>query len=138
MNRKMMIALLTALFAVSTPAFATSTPEAEIKNSDSIWLPSGGRNYSWRAVAKDEVLLWASPSRPYLVKIWRPTSSLRFANSIGVTSTGGRVTTFDQIIVDGRRLPWIRNQRKAYVGKKPLWRANWRGRNAFAIFALYE
>ncbi|MBT5220010.1 MAG: hypothetical protein HOM16_11100, partial [Woeseia sp.] len=99
MNRKMMITLLTALFAVSTPTFAASTSAAEIKRSDSIWLPSGGRNYSWRAIAKDEVLLWASPSRPYLVKIWCPNSSLRFANSISVTSTGGRVTTFDQVIV---------------------------------------
>ncbi len=105
MNGIMIIALLMALFAVSTPAFAASTSEVEAKRSDSIWLPNGGRNYSWRAVAKDEVLLWASPSRPYLVKIWRPFSSLRFANSIGVTSTGGRVTTFDQVIVDGRRLP---------------------------------
>ena len=105
MNGIMMIALLIALFAVATPAFAVSTSEVEAKPSDSIWLPSGGRNYSWRAVAKDEVLLWASPSRPYLVKIWRPFSSLRFANSIGVTSTGGLVTKFDQVIVDGRRLP---------------------------------
>jgi len=105
MNRKTMIALIAALFAVSTPAFAVSSSNAEMKSSDSIWLPSGGRNYSWRAVAKDEVLLWASPSRPYLVKIWRPISSLRFANSIAVTSTGSRVTTFDQVIVDGQRLP---------------------------------
>lgn len=100
-----MIALLAALCAMSTPAFAVSTSKAEIKRSDTIWLPSGGHNYSWRAVAKDEVLIWASPSRPYLVKIWRPFASLRFANSIGVTSTGGRVTTFDQVIVDGQRLP---------------------------------
>jgi len=105
MNRKTMIALLAALFAVSTPAIAVSSSKAEMKSSDSIWLPGGGRNYGWRAIAKDEVILWASPSRPYLVKIWRPISSLRFANSIGVTSTGGRVTKFDQVIVDGQRLP---------------------------------
>ncbi len=105
MNKKSLVTLFLAFFAVSTPAFAVSTSEAEVKSSESIWLPSGGRNYSWRAVAKDEVLLWATPSRPYLVKIQRPFTILRFANSIGVTSFGGRVTTFDQVIVDGRRLP---------------------------------
>jgi len=105
MNKKSLVTLFLAFLAVSTPAFAVSTSEAEVKSSDSIWLPGGDRNYSWRAVAKDEVLLWATPSRPYLVKIQRPFTNLRFANSIGVTSFGSRVTAFDQVIVDGRRLP---------------------------------
>ena len=89
--------------SVSGPALASG--ESESKKSDSIFIGSFGQLHSWRAVSRDEIIVWASPSRPYLIKTWRPTSSLRFANAIGVTSTVGRVTTFDKIIVDGQRLP---------------------------------
>ena len=60
---------------------------------------------SWRPVARDQLIVWASPSRAYLVKIWRPVQSLRFVDTLGVTRTAGRVTTFDRVIVDGQRLP---------------------------------
>jgi len=105
MKSKMIVALLATLFAVSTPAIAVSKSHAEFRRSDSIWLPRGNRLHNWRAVGRDELLIWASPSRAYLVKIWRPYSSLRFAHYIGVTSTAGRVTRFDRVIVNGERLP---------------------------------
>jgi hypothetical protein len=35
----------------------------------------------------------------------RPYTSLRFIQTIGVPSTTGRVTKFDNVIVDGQRLP---------------------------------
>ncbi len=105
MKSKMIVALLAALIAVSTPAFAISKTHAEFRRSDSIWLPRGNRLHNWRAVGRDELVIWASPSRAYLVKIWRPFSSLRFAHYIGVTATAGRVTKFDRVIVNGERLP---------------------------------
>lgn len=72
---------------------------------DSIWVGSYGSINNWRPVARDELILWASPKRAYLVKIWRPHHSLRFVHTIGVTRTAGRVTDFDQVIVDGQRVP---------------------------------
>ena len=96
-----------ALLAFATPALATSHSGAEHKANQSIWLGSYGRISNWRPVSRDELIIWASPSKPYLVKIWRPFTSLRFVQAIGVTSTAGRVTRFDSVIVDGQRLPII-------------------------------
>ncbi len=90
-----------ALVGLSAPM--TASTNEEIKANQSIWMRGGFSN--WRAVSRDELILWATPSRPYLIKIWRPFTSLRFANTIGVTSSAGRVTKFDNIIVDGQRLP---------------------------------
>lgn len=99
------IALSAALLAFAAPTFAATKAATETVKSDSIWIGSYGRLHNWRAVGRDELIIWASPSRPYLLKIWRPFSSLRFAHTIGVTSTVGRITKFDYVIVDGQRLP---------------------------------
>lgn len=84
---------------------ATSGSGSEIRTTQSIWIGSWGRINSWRAVSRDELILWASPTKPYLVKIWRPITSLRFVHSIGVSTTAGRVSKLDYVIVDGQRLP---------------------------------
>ena len=89
-----------ALVGLSAPVNASTNEE--VKANQSIWMGSGFSN--WRAVSRDELILWATPSRPYLIKIWRPFTSLRFVNTIGVTSSAGRVTKFDKVIVDGQRL----------------------------------
>ncbi len=100
---------LTSTFvAVALLAFSAPTPAAtstELKANQSIPLGGRGNFNSWRAVGRDELILWASPSKPYLIKIWRPFTSLRFVNAIGVTTTGGCVTKFEKVIIDGQRLP---------------------------------
>ncbi|MCZ6710898.1 MAG: DUF6491 family protein [Gammaproteobacteria bacterium] len=73
--------------------------------ADSIWIGSYGSISNWRAVARDELILWNGPSRAYLVKVWPSASGLRFAETIGVTRTAGRITKFDTVLVRGRRLP---------------------------------
>jgi len=99
--------ILTAvvLLALSVPTFATSTPGPDSVVKNSIWLGNGGNLSNWRAISRDELIIWATPFKPYLVKIWRPFRSLRFVQTIGVTSTTGRVTTLDSVIADGQRLP---------------------------------
>ena len=58
----------------------------------------------WRAISRDTLIIWATPFRPYLVKLSRPSFDLRFEQTIGVTSTGGAVyAKFDSVIVDGIR-----------------------------------
>ena len=94
-----------ALFAFATPTLAASKSASGYQANQSIWLGRGGGFMNWRAIGRDELIIWASPSKPYLVKIWRPYTSLRFVHTIGVTSTTGRVTRFDNVIVDGQRLP---------------------------------
>ena len=95
----------TMLLTLSTPILAASQSGADDSTNQSIWIGSRGNFASWRAISRDELIIWASPSKPYLVRIWRPFTSLRFVHAIGVTSTTGRVTRFDNIIVDGQRLP---------------------------------
>ena len=60
---------------------------------------------NWRALDRDTLIIWATPSKPYLVELMRPSPSLRFSGTIGVTSTVGRVTKFDSVFVDGWEFP---------------------------------
>ena len=90
-----------ALLGLSAPVTASTSDEVKANQS----IRMGGSFSNWRAVSRDELILWATPSRPYLIKIWRPLTSLRFVNTIGVTTSAGRVTKFDKVIVDGQRLP---------------------------------
>ena len=65
-----------------------------------------GRLDSWRAVDRDTLIVWATPARPYLVELMRPSPGLRFAQSIGLTSTVGRVNAkLDSVIVRGIDYP---------------------------------
>ena len=61
--------LAAGLLATAGPASAHNTAR---QLDDSIWVGSHGTFTNWRPVARDELVVWASPSRAYLVKIWRP------------------------------------------------------------------
>ena len=106
MKKTISLLLIAATLAILTPAIADAHQQVATKRSDSIWLGSfGGRLHNWSAVSRTELILWASPGRPYLVTIWRPASSLRHARTIGVTSTAGRINKFDKVIVNGWSVP---------------------------------
>ena len=94
--------LAAGLLAAAGPALAHKAPK---HLDDAIWVGSHGTFRSWRPVARDELVVWASPSRAYLVKIWRPFTSLRFVDTVGVTRTAGRVTALDRVIVAGQSVP---------------------------------
>ena len=97
------IAILAASVAFVAPSYAART-EASV-GSESIWIGSFGRLHSWRAISRDEIVVWASPSRPYLIKLSHRNPNLRFAHVIGVTSHTGHITKFESVIVDGWRTP---------------------------------
>lgn len=99
------LAIATALLACTFPTYAASQSGPDINTNQSIWLGYGGGLHNWRAISRDELIIWASPSKPYLVRIRRPFRSLRFVHTIGVSSTTGRITRFDNVIVAGQRLP---------------------------------
>ena len=95
---------IAALMGAAAPAVAHSIDEKPA--SESIWLGLFSPRLSdWRAVSRTELIIWASPGRPYLVTTRYPHSRLRHAHTIGVTSSAGRITKFESIIVDGWRVP---------------------------------
>lgn len=84
---------------------AEIAPEAEEVDSFSILT----RPWSFSVVDRDTVIVWATPSRPYLLELAFPAHDLPFALAIGVTSVGSRVyARFDAVKVAGIRYP-IRN-----------------------------
>src|SRR5690606_7231384 len=69
-------------------------------------IPALGRLHSWSVIDSERLIIWAAPSRPYLVELFRPSPELRFALSIGVTSFGSRIhARFDSVEVDGFSYP---------------------------------
>jgi hypothetical protein len=69
-------------------------------------IPAMTRLHSWSVVDDDTLIVWTSPSRPYLVQLYRPSRELKFAWSIGVTSFGSRIhARFDSVQVDGFSYP---------------------------------
>jgi hypothetical protein len=63
------------------------------------------RLQSWQPLARNRLILWTGVNEAYLVTVWDSCPDLQFANSIGVTSTGSQVTTFDHVRVGRDRCP---------------------------------
>lgn len=97
----------------SAPAHAVEELEIEerglplvtsLEQVDSI--PALTRLHSWNVIDDDTLIVWASPSKPYLVELFRPSRELKFAWSIGVTSFGSRIhAKFDSVEVEGFSYP---------------------------------
>jgi len=60
----------------------------------------------WRPLDDQSLIVWTTPSRPYLVQLSRRSFDLRYSTVIGVTSTAGTVyEKFDNVVVNGWRYP---------------------------------
>lgn len=60
----------------------------------------------WEPLDRDSLIIWATPFKPYLVELSRPSFDLRYVETIGVTSMAGSVyTKFDNVVVHGIRYP---------------------------------
>ncbi len=98
--------IITALIGLTA---ITAAPTAEAGHgyarSDSIWIGSFRPDYRWRPVNRKTLVVWSAANRPYLVKLGFPVHDMRFARHLGLSRTGGRVTKFDSVIVDGYRVP---------------------------------
>jgi hypothetical protein len=107
--------LLAVGFGATASAPARAVEELEIEKRglplvtsleqvDSI--PALTRLHSWNVIDEDTLIVWASPSKPYLVELFRPSRELKFAWSIGVTSFGSRIhAKFDSVEVEGFSYP---------------------------------
>ena len=109
--KKIPIVLLLAVLA----AGCASGPQ-RVRNDDTLaqYLEYAGepvrgftsfRLQSWQPLARDRLILWNGVNEAYLVTVWDSCPDLQFAHSIGVTSTGSQVTTFDHVRVGRDRCP---------------------------------
>ena len=105
MKRLLLMLATTSILSVSGTSLAANKSDAGSRANDTIWLGHGRGFSDWRAIDHDELIIWSTRSKPYLVKIWKPARSLKFVHTIGFSSFGGRVSTFDNIYIDGQRLP---------------------------------
>lgn len=103
---RMLAGLIVLGLAGAAQTAAANEPAADggMEPVDGIWIPH--RLDGWRPIDRQTLIIWATPFRPYLVELARPSNGLRFAEAIGVTSTAGTVSAkFDSVIVDGFRYP---------------------------------
>jgi hypothetical protein len=62
--------------------------------------------YSFKAVDRETLIVWTSPSMPYLIKLALPSPDLRFAHAIAIDRHSARVYEgFDSIRIEGLRYP---------------------------------
>ena len=102
----MRYAALAILLALGTTSigWAAETQPAGFEPVDRIH--HFGRLYDWSYVDRDSVIVWITPSRPYLIDLKRGTPDLRFAEVIGMTSSVGTTyANFDSIRVRGFDYP---------------------------------
>jgi Family of unknown function (DUF6491) len=101
-KRKLLLALLVLavapLMASANDSISSSLDGLKQVKS----FPLFGRADSWHELDRDSLIVWSSFSRPYLLKLRRPSRDMRFVHAIGLTSTAGSVSArFDDVIVDG-------------------------------------
>ena len=109
--RKLLAIVLTALVASGCASGLTrATGDDRIARYEPyIGEPIDGftafRQDSWHPVARDKFILWTGINDAYLLTIIGTCPDLRFENRVAVTSTGSRITTFDQVRLRGHRCP---------------------------------
>ena len=106
---------LIATLLIAAAASTTAQAAAEIQERDFplvtslepvASIPAWGRLHSWNVVDNETLIVWATPFRPYLVKLFHPSPELKFAWAIGVTSFGSRIhAKFDSVEVEGFSYP---------------------------------
>jgi Family of unknown function (DUF6491) len=113
MKIRFIVTLLAAsgwLLATSARATENSSAVTALDAGDAIGptlepvdhIPALSRIYSWKAVDNDTLIIWATPSHPYLVRLDQPSHDLRFVEAIGVSKFGGRINArFDKVYVAG-------------------------------------
>jgi hypothetical protein len=53
----------------------------------------------WNAVSRDQLVVWASFNKAYLLKLTGYCPDLQFAHAIAITSTANTVDKFEKVIV---------------------------------------
>ncbi len=75
---------------VAARGYAIGEPVKEILNY---------RVDGWNSVDANHVIINAGPSSDYLLTLMAPCTGLLFTSELGFTSTAGRLTTLDSVVV---------------------------------------
>jgi len=102
--KRLIVGTLAAIGLATSALAARETVNLNLAQSyepvDSI--PALVRLHSWHAIDDDTLIVWATPFKPYLVELTRPSPDLKFANVIGVSEFAGRVhSRFDTVYIRG-------------------------------------
>lgn len=101
--RRIALATLLAL-GLSSVGWTAETESAALEQVDRIH--HFGRIDGWRVIDRDTLIVWTTPSRPYLIELKRRSPDIRYSEAIGVTSTAGTTyAKFDSIRVRGLDYP---------------------------------
>lgn len=112
MNRRVLTTVYAGALAalamgglISSSSFAQDalTPEAVTKNQPSEQCIFFARLYDWTPINNTNLILWASRTQSYHVRLTPPCQGLRFATGVGFFSRSGssrRLCTLDSVIVD--------------------------------------
>jgi Family of unknown function (DUF6491) len=74
-----------------------------------------GQYYSWEPIGENQLVVFTTPSDAYLLKVSGPCTDLKFATSIGLTSTGSTVySRLDSVKVRHWRCPIAEIRRVDY------------------------
>jgi hypothetical protein len=102
-----------ALAALSATSVQAQTRETQQHNLDRYLQFAGApidefpfwSLYQWELVGPDQVVVWSTVNKAYLVKVEQPCAKLEWAHSVAVTSNQRhRVSrTFDFVIAEGER-----------------------------------
>lgn len=104
MNTGYLPAVLASLVLATATSSAATAPERPALRAEVLSFSLLGSMNNWQALDRESLIVWVTPSRPYLIQLQRPSFALRSAQAIGLTSLAGRVSAgFDQILVDGWR-----------------------------------
>jgi len=58
----------------------------------------------WESLGTEAIAVWTNPNEAYLIRVRPPCAGLDFANGVGVTSTGRRVSrSFDFVTFEHQR-----------------------------------
>lgn len=92
------------LAGAAAPVFAQDalTPEAITKDQPPSTCIFFARLYDWTPINDTNMILWASRTQSYHVKLTPPCNGLRFATGVGFSSRSGsrRLCTMDAVVVD--------------------------------------
>jgi hypothetical protein len=100
-----------AIAAVSIAPAAFAAPAAVDGNDYQAYeavdsFSALGGLHSFEPLDRERLVVWVTPSKPYLIELAYPSSDLRFANAIAIDSRTSQIySRFDSVRIRGIKYP---------------------------------
>ena len=103
------LAILLGVFAtagIGAPAGPSASKPKASEGFARVDSMPAGRLHGFSVVSDDTLIVWTSPRKAYLVRLFRPSRELKFASAVGMTSFDSRIhARFDAVEVNGWSYP---------------------------------